>query len=708
LLLLLGFGTYLLFSLAHLSLPGLQYDEVLFTNAALGDVDGSFIEWKVRIFDKNIPLMLMKYIGASKALIYAPIFRFIGMNAVTVRFPAVLLGLVSLILTYALLRRMLGTRTALVTLILLAADPSFIFSVKLDWGPVALMMVLKAASLYLLWRWLEGGKRGFLLAGSLLLGLGVYDKIIFAWYVVGLLIALPCCFWRELKSRMNWREMSLSMLAFAIGCSPLIAFNLTHWMQTFHGHGITIARWGESLSYRYNLFCTTLGGGAVYDFVNHLDVGNYTALAQKGHTGGLDAFLSALAGLPLRSTLMPQLFVLSLMGLLLLWLFKRLASARAIAFFLIQFAVAVVFNYLSDEATGPHHTIMVYPIPHIFIGCCLIELIRLGEGRGWLRKFALRFSSCFCLIALVISQVVIDARYVWSFQVKGGVGYWSDAIYELARYADSHADRAYLLMDWGFSNQLLLLSKAKIKKEEAFVPVRDASDSERLAQIERYLRLNKSTLVFHAPPFESSPLLEFFNRSLPQLGLAAEHVRTFYQRDGEPVYYLYEIVHPDLNTYVQNGGIFYFHEAEDWDDRAGGNLDFKQGASAGKALGDFWGRQITDYVVYRFSLPQQISDAHIYIRYAFEGVPFRQYNLFIDGKLASTIVLPATGGFGYEQLEWRLYGLKIDSLAAGSHELKITPVSNDQVVNLDYIYLCEGAFRLDLPAISAKQFSNKP
>jgi 4-amino-4-deoxy-L-arabinose transferase-like glycosyltransferase len=695
LLLFLGFGIYLFFSLAHLSLPGLQYDEVLFTNAALGDVDGTFVDWKIRVFHRTIPLMLMSYIGALKALIYAPIFRFIGMNALTARLPVVLLGLASLILTYALLRRMLGTRTALVTLILLAADPSFIFSVKLDWGPVALMMVLKAASLYLLWRWLEGGNKGFLLAGSFLLGLGVYDKITFTWYVVGLLIALPCCFWRELKSRMNWREMSLSMLAFAIGCSPLIVFNLTHWMQTFHGHGITIGRWGESLSYRYNLFCTTLGGGAVYDFVNHLDVGNYTALAQKGHTGGLDAFLSALAGLPLRSTLMPQLFVLSLMGLLLLWLFKRLASARAIAFFLIQFAVAVVFNYLSDEATGPHHTIMVYPIPHILIGYCLMELIRLGEARGRLIKLGLMFSSCFCLIALVISQVVIDARYVWSFQVKGGVRYWSDAIYELARYADSRPDKNYLLMDWGFNSQLLLLSRGKIHKEESYFSIKDARDDEKLDRMQSYLRLPSSLLVFHAPPFETFPLLEIFEKSARRTGLLVNQVKTFHQRDGAPVYYIYEISHSGLNSYLQKGGFFWFREAEYWDDRAGGNLDLKQGASRGKALGDFWGRQQTDFALYRFSIPRPISDVHLYIRYAFEGTPFRQYHLYLDGKLAATFALSTTGGYGYTEREWRLYDLGIGGLARGDHELKIVPASGDQVVNLDYFYICEGEFWLD-------------
>ena len=697
LVLLLAFSTYLFFSLVHLSLPGLQYDEVLFTNAALGDVDGTFIEWKIQVFNKTIPLMLMRYIGALKALIYAPIFRFIGMSAATVRLPTVLLGLVSLTLTYVLVRRMLGAKTALATLVFLAADPSFIFSGKLDWGPVALMLALKASSLYLMWRWLEEGKRGCLLAGSFLLGLGVYDKIVFAWTVIGVLIALRCCFWSKFKTRIGWREIVLSMVAFAIGCSPLIAFNLTHGMQTFHGHGITIGRWGESLIYRYNLFYSTFDGGAVYDVVNRMDLGDYAALPQKGSVKGLDAILSFLAGLPLRGTLMPQFFVLALIGLLLLWLCGRLASARVMLFFLIQFATTAFFIYLSDDATGPHHTIMVYPVPHIVIASCLVELLRLGEAPGWLRRGALRFSSCLCIIALVASQVIIDARYAWSFQAKGGTGSWSDAIYGLAAYARSQPDKTFLLMDWGFSTQLLLLSGARIRKEEIFASIEDASGDEKQNRMQPYLRMPNAVMVFHAPPFETFPLLESFQKAAQQKGMIVNPVKTFFHRDGTPVYRLIEISYPGLNSYLQKGTISYFREAEDWDERAGGNLDLKQGASRGKALGVYWGKQQTDFALYRFSLPRQISDAHIYFRYAFEGSSFQQYRLYLDGNLTATFDLAYTGGFGYAASEWRLYGLRCGTLAPGTHELKIAPAGSDQVVNLDYFCICEGEFLLDFP-----------
>ena len=66
---------YLLFSLSFLELPGLQYDEVNFVNAALGRDNASFIAWSIEIGGKKVPLMIMDYIGALKSALYAPIFK---------------------------------------------------------------------------------------------------------------------------------------------------------------------------------------------------------------------------------------------------------------------------------------------------------------------------------------------------------------------------------------------------------------------------------------------------------------------------------------------------------------------------------------------------------------------------------------------------------------------------------------------------------
>jgi 4-amino-4-deoxy-L-arabinose transferase-like glycosyltransferase len=131
---------HLFFSLVYLDLPGLQYDELLFVNAAMGNVDGTFVAWQVQILGKKLPIMLMEYIGALKALLYAPIFKLFGMSPATVCLPVILIGLITLLVTYAFVQRIFGRWVAVITLLLLATDPTFIFSNKLDWGPVSLMI----------------------------------------------------------------------------------------------------------------------------------------------------------------------------------------------------------------------------------------------------------------------------------------------------------------------------------------------------------------------------------------------------------------------------------------------------------------------------------------------------------------------------------------------------------------------------------------
>src|SRR6266850_3643921 len=73
-----GFASYRIHS------PGLYYDELLFAPAAMGrhaSLQAPYRSWL------GIPLMIFPYIGALKAWIYAPIFRLLGISALTIRLP---------------------------------------------------------------------------------------------------------------------------------------------------------------------------------------------------------------------------------------------------------------------------------------------------------------------------------------------------------------------------------------------------------------------------------------------------------------------------------------------------------------------------------------------------------------------------------------------------------------------------------------------
>jgi hypothetical protein len=139
--------------------------------------------------------------------------------------------------------------------------------------------------------------------------------------------------------------------------------------------------------------------------------------------------------------------------------------------------------------------------------------------------------------------VIVDARYLCSFEVKGGVGGWSDAIYDLAEYAEQRPNRTFVLMDWGFSNQLLLLSEARVKKVEAFGQFMALPESEKRRRMQEILASGGSTLVFHTATFESYHLVEWFKRAREQQGWSVHLVKTFHQRDGQPIYLLFD---PDI------------------------------------------------------------------------------------------------------------------------------------------------------------------
>ena len=170
-----GCLVFLLCACLFLHLPGLHYDEVIFANAALGNIDNSFITYELKIGSVKVPLMIMPYIGALKALIYAPIFKIWDPSPITVRVPVIILGLLTLIIIYKWVAPVLGHRTAWIATLLVATDPSYIYNCRVDFGPVALMMLFKMGSLYCLTQFVTTNRSMFLAAGSLLLARTIHE-----------------------------------------------------------------------------------------------------------------------------------------------------------------------------------------------------------------------------------------------------------------------------------------------------------------------------------------------------------------------------------------------------------------------------------------------------------------------------------------------------------------------------------------------------
>ena len=110
---------FLLAGWALLPRPGLQNDELFFvgpiyTPAAAYDY--------ITVGASTIPLMVMSYTGALKTWLYAGLFELVAPNQWSVRLPMLLLGALTIWLTWCWVRRVAGVRAAAIATVLLATD----------------------------------------------------------------------------------------------------------------------------------------------------------------------------------------------------------------------------------------------------------------------------------------------------------------------------------------------------------------------------------------------------------------------------------------------------------------------------------------------------------------------------------------------------------------------------------------------------------
>ena len=527
----LAISIYLFFSLTFLELPGLQYDEASFGSAAMGNT--RFIAWDIEVFGKKLPIMMMNYIGALKIALYGPIFWISEPGATAVRLPVVCIGLITLLFGYGLFRRMFDGTIAVGGLFLFATAPSFIFANKLDWGPVSLMLALEMASMYFLWRWMWEGRRYFLVIAGFLFGLGLYNKIIFAWYLAALFAALFLVFRDHFRQLLRRRQMTCFLPAFLLGCLPLVAFNIDLPLRTFeYRQGFTSVG-VETLTQRYQLLRETLDGQGLYFFINREDV-EAPLEPVKGEVTSFPGFLIGRLAAPtwVRRCLTPAALALSIPVILVLWLSKRLARKREILFVEAILFLMALFMYMTAEATGAHHVVALFPFTFPLIAYAICGFARLIGGTRAMEGILI----CVFLLALVSTQVVVDARYLRAFQTKGGVATWSDAIYELSSFARDNPDRKFVFMEWGLATQLHLLSRGRIWYEEQL----QCEPKNTGYCLDTLVSDPKALLVFYAPPFGDTLGLDAYKQALERNRSEGRLVGTFYQRDGRPVYLVYE------------------------------------------------------------------------------------------------------------------------------------------------------------------------
>jgi len=430
-----AFATYQIHS------PGLYMDEMDFVAAATGK--RPYRSWL------GIPLMVFPYIGALKAWIYTPIFALFGVSAVSIRLPVVLISCGTLGLGYVLVRRNLTPGWATAFTAACVVHPGFVMQTKVDWGPVVLMLFLKALCLYLVVKWLESPRLfSWSLAGATAAcGLGFFDKFNFIWFVVALFGATLVVYWREIRAKLTGVPKNLvAAIAIAIiAAGALVLLIVLPLVQPPHMQSVS-----RRVSQIWSLYEFTSAGGAT-------------------------AFLWFKR--PPTIPLWPGWAVLAATAsfLLLALAFYRHrpgsnfpVHSRALRFCiwcLLMFAAIFVQIVLTPQAGGPHHTLMLFPLDLL---ACFAAAFLFTNTLSVRKRYVATLLEGIVLLIWVGSEMQSLQSHFRRFRDASSFrGGWSPRVELLADYLNingKHVDAIYCV-DWGIGHQLAALCQPDIGRK---------------------------------------------------------------------------------------------------------------------------------------------------------------------------------------------------------------------------------------------------
>lgn len=426
------------------SAPGTYYDEVIQAVPAAEFLSGAENPWWVpgrqtaRLFGRPFPLMTQSYMGALKSQALIPFFALFGSTVPCLRAVTLFWGFLGLLFAVLWTRRVLGLPEALVAAALVACDPSFLFLARHDWGSFTLGLLCRCGGLYFVTRgWTARSLWSFLAAGGLL-GLGIYNKIDFNVFLVAALLALALALPRAVLSGVRTRAAGVAagLVGLLLGAGPMLGA-LGSALGTAQSFARQQSRQGGEWAEKLNVLTAMLDGSYFQRLM--LAGGSFETLFEApGAAAGPFPLLFALCVLVLGGVLLAR-------G-------SRSGRDRAHAFVLLTTLLTMIGIFLTPNATRIHHTLNVYPFPHLVVAIVAVRLFR-ARSDTW--RPALRVASVALVASAIAGSLYVDASTLRTIRETGGKGRWSDALDRFSSELASQPDAVVVSLDWGFHGQLL-------------------------------------------------------------------------------------------------------------------------------------------------------------------------------------------------------------------------------------------------------------
>jgi hypothetical protein len=461
--------------------------------------------------------------GAAKSQLLIPHFALFGASVESLRLATMLWALGGVLLAMLWARGMFGPGVAMLLGPLVALDPSVLFVARHDWGSFSLGLLCRGGALMLLTAGWRRSSLALLAAGGFCLGVGIYNKIDFAVFVIAaalaLVVAAPGVL-RELLGRRRWQGLAAALGA-ALGAGPMLASlggALAATRLLSRGRGEGASDWAEKLS----------AVGATID-------GSYFERLMR--SGGSFERLAGVEG----AVATPQLVLLVLAVLVLAVCgirdHRRGRPGRATVFVLLTTALTLAGILATPRAVRIHHFLNVVPFPQLVIATALVEIWR-RAGRGLGRTAATALA-----VVAVAGALRADFATLSAIEESGGRGRWSAGVAALGRSLEALPGASVVCTDWGFGEPLRLVAPRleisepfwQLRRPRATAPALEG-DADDL-----YLAWEPAYAVF---PFGTAML-----EAVAALPAGAAEVRHHADRSGDPAFVSVRFARPHRLAY---------------------------------------------------------------------------------------------------------------------------------------------------------------
>jgi hypothetical protein len=514
---------------------GLQQDEVLFARPVFYAPSSTVFD--ARFFHRQVPLMLMPYLGTLKTWVYFPILTSIRPSTITVRLPVLIIGTLTVWIFVWLLERTGGRTVAWVGGLLLATDTMFLLTTVIDWGPVALQHLLSLAGLALVFKFASEGSRVALWFGFFSFGLALWDKALFLWLFSGLILATIVVFPRELWSRCSLGNFGLAASGLCLGALPLVAYNATSNLATFRGNAsFDLAQ----LPLRLHSLRIAWDGRIFWDSMIHAPWAPGAPREAGTALERMSAVVRSLAGVHDHNELEPALWVALALAFGLCFAPGFTRARKTLLFCLIASAVAwIQMAITKDAGAGAHHIVLLWPLPQWFLAVAFAEA-SLWKPLAWHRAGALALAAA--MVFLAGENLLLINEYFYQLTHYGALRSWSDAIYQLSGEVGRMQSARFVVDDWGIDNPLLVLS-------DGHLPLVLPDDSllapgiTEAARAWDAARLADDVWIGHTPEYQQiAGVNERIVQAARSAGFEKQIIKTVPDRNGRPVFEIFRFV----------------------------------------------------------------------------------------------------------------------------------------------------------------------